>query len=156
MTTYGVWLRGDRRRWVDQGRILPADPVLEASDRERMKHSEFLFERDHLLEIGSMIGRSLRERMQLRILALCARQWHVHFVIAATERPLAAVVKCAKDAVRWGLRLHRPIWGEDYDKRFCFDERSVLNRIEYVERHNLAAGWSARPWDFIEDWRQLI
>jgi len=46
----------------------------------------------------------------------------------------------------------RPIWGDGYDKRFCYDERSVRVRIEYVQRHNLAAGRPAKPWGFIEEW----
>ena len=43
MTTYGTWLRGDRRGWVDEGRILPPDPELESADRARLKHEPFLF-----------------------------------------------------------------------------------------------------------------
>jgi hypothetical protein len=39
MTTYGTWLRGDNRGWVDDGKILPAAPFLEDADRVRMKHS---------------------------------------------------------------------------------------------------------------------
>ena len=33
MTTYSTWLRGDRRGWVDDGQIFPADPELESADR---------------------------------------------------------------------------------------------------------------------------
>ena len=152
MTTYGTWLRGDVRGWVDQGRVLPPSPPLEAADRERMKHPEFLFDESRLLDIGAMIGESLRGRLGLRILAMTVGTWHVHFVVAATMHRVSKVIKCAKDAVRWGLRPGRPIWTAGYDKRFCFDEESVLARIQYVERHNLARGWLAKPWDFIEPW----
>ncbi len=62
MTTYGTWLRGDRRGWVDRGRVLPANPNLEAGDRARMKHPPFLLDRDRLIEIGAFIGQSLQER----------------------------------------------------------------------------------------------
>ncbi len=48
MTTYGTWLRGDMRGCVDEGRVLPPDPELEAADRQRMKHSAFLFQRGQL------------------------------------------------------------------------------------------------------------
>ena len=70
----------------------------------------------------------------------------------ATITPVPDVVKCAKEAVRYGLRPGRPIWTDGYDKRFCFDQRTLFARIKYVERHNLERGWPARPWpwDFIE------
>jgi len=58
-TTYGTWLRGDQRGWVDEGRILPPDPQLERSDRQRMKHDPFYFERRQLFEIGEQIGLQL-------------------------------------------------------------------------------------------------
>ena len=152
MTTYGTWLRGDMRGWVDRGRVLPPNPRLEAADRCPMKHPVFLFDERRLLEIGGFIGTSLSERLDLRILAITVRTWHVHLVIAATEHPISKVVKCTKDAVRWALRPGRPIWTRGYDKRFCFDEDSVLRRIEYVQRHNVALGWPPKPWDFIEEY----
>jgi hypothetical protein len=152
MTTYGTWLRGDKRKWVDDGIIMPPDPVLEACDRERMKHEQYFFAEDQLLEIGAMMGKSLRERFDLHILALTIQRWHVHLVTAATSTPVADVVKCAKEAVRYGLRPGRPIWTDGYDKRFCFDDRILLARIRYAERHIEERGWPARPWDFIEEY----
>jgi hypothetical protein len=56
MTTYGTWLRGAKRGWIDEGKILPADPILEAADRRRMKHPVYVFKRARLLEIGDFLG----------------------------------------------------------------------------------------------------
>jgi hypothetical protein len=151
MTTYGMWLRGDARGWVDDGVIYPPDPEMEAVDRTSMKHSRFLFVLAQCQEIGRWIGESLTERLKLRIGALTVQPWHVHFVAGATDEPAALIIKCAKDAVRWGLRIGRPIWSDGYDKRFCYDWPAVRNRVAYVERHNLERGWPARPWGFIED-----
>ena len=156
VTTYGTWLRGDMRGWVEDGIVWPPDPILEATETRRMKHSRFVFERDDLLRIGQCIGDSLRERLNQRIHALSVQCWHVHVVIDATPVSIPNVVKCLKDAVRWGLRPERPIWTDGYDKRFCFDDQSVRQRIEYVERHNLEIGWPAQPWTYFEhpqfDW----
>lgn len=150
ITTYGTWLRGDRRGWADEGRILAPDPVLEDADRARMRHPVWLFAKADLLRIGAMVGDSLRSRLGQRILALTVGAWHAHWVVGASVHRPPAVVKCAKDAVRYGLRPGRPIWTDGYDKRFCFDEPALRARIAYVERHNTAHGWPARPWDFIE------
>src|SRR3972149_2022507 len=99
MTTYGTWLRGDYRGWVEEGRIMPPDPELESSDAARMKCEVFLFDRNELPRIGTMIGTSLRSRLQQRIFALAVQRWHVQFVVAASSRRPPEVVKCAKEAV---------------------------------------------------------
>ena len=150
MTTYGTWLRGDERGWVDDGALKPPSAKLEAADRAKLKHPSYSFPEERLLSIGQAIGDSVVTRVEQRIYALTVQTWHVHIVIAATAIPLSAVVKCAKDAVRWSLRVARPIWTAGYDKRFCFDDEAVRQRIAYVERHNLERGWPARPWSFIE------
>jgi len=108
MTTYGTWLRGDARGWVDGGIVFPAAPALEAADRRRMKHPTFRFEADQWWQIGQWIGTSLQDRLAVRVWAMTVQTWHVHVVVGATAHPVGRVVKCAKDAVRWGLRPGRP------------------------------------------------
>jgi hypothetical protein len=155
MTTYGTWLRGDARGWVDKGIVFPPDPVLQGIDRMRMKHPVYQFDPAAWHQVGQWLGRSLIERLGLEIGALYVGTWHVHAVIRATEHPMGAVAKCAKDAVRWGLRPGRPIWGDDYDKRYCYDEKSVRARVDYVQQHNLALGRPEKPWPFIAAWEVL-
>ncbi|WLD13986.1 hypothetical protein [Planctellipticum variicoloris] len=150
MTTYGTWLRGDPRGWVDDGITYPADPELENADRERLKYPVYRFDPSRWHEIGGMLGRSLIDRLQQRVLALTVQTWHVHFVVGPSRWEVPWVVKCAKEAVRYGLRPGRPIWTVKYDKRFCFSTASLMTRIAYVERHNTERGWAAKPWDFIE------
>jgi hypothetical protein len=154
-TTYGTWLRGERRGSIHDGRLLPPLPWLEANDRARLKHPSYLFDDDRLLDVGQMMGESLIERLHVPILALHVARWHFHLVVAATTHDISEVVKCAKDAVRYGLKAGRPIWTTDYDKRFCYDEASACNRIRYVNRHNEQMGWPARPWPFITDFAHL-
>jgi hypothetical protein len=149
-TTYGTWLRGDDRKWVDDGVLLPPNPQLKAADRQRMKHSVFRFEQATRLSVGQLIGDSLISRQQHRIYALTVQDSHIHIIIGATTVEVPKIVKCLKDAVRWGLRPGRPIWTDGSDKRFCFDDETIRDRILYVEQHNIEASLPARPWDFIE------
>jgi hypothetical protein len=149
ISTYGTWLRGDPRGWVDDGIVFPHEPFLQAWDKEHMKHPPYLFPREDWLGVGQAIGDSLISRMNQRIYALTVQSWHVHGVLGSTRTHISEIIKCAKDAVRWHLRIERPIWAADFDKRFCFSWESVKSRIEYVERHNLRNRWVARPWDFI-------
>ncbi len=149
LTTYGTWLRGDRRGWVDDAIVFPPDPELEARDQQRMKHPPLLFDRDQLIDIGWMIGRSLQARLEAVIHAMTVQVWHVHIVTAWLSEEFGEQAKCMKDAVRWGLRPGRPIWSVGYDKRFCFDPASVHSRIGYVRKHNPQIGFEADPWPFI-------
>ena len=116
-----------------------------------MKHPPFRFAERDWRPVGDWIGTALGQRLGVAIFAMTVQSWHVHIVIGPTAHDVSRVVKCAKDAVRWALRPGRPIWGDGYDKRFCFDEASALARIAYVEEHNLARGQPARPWPFILD-----
>ena len=80
----------------------------------------------------------------------------MHIVIGRTRHDVSDMAKCVKDAVRYGLQAGRPIWTADYDKRYCFDAGSLRNRIRYVERHNDALGWPARPWEFLVDVNEYL
>jgi hypothetical protein len=150
ITTYGTWLRGDQRGWVDDGVTFPADPERHSADTRRMKYPPFQFTFAECLCAGEQLGRALIDRRQQHLLALTVQPWHVHFIVGATTVPINEIVKCAKDAVRYGMRTGRPIWTAGFDKRFCFDAQSLRHRVAYVERHNVACGWPPRPWDFIE------
>ncbi len=149
MTTYGTWLRGDQRGWVDEGKTYPADPELELMHRKQMKYEPYLFPASCFLDVGQWIGESLRQRKDALILALTVQSWHCHIVVGPSRHSIADLVKCVKDAVRYGLRIGRPIWTAGYDKRFCFDEKSLRARIAYVERHNLRDGLPAKPWSLV-------
>jgi len=156
LSTYGTWLRGGARGWVDEGVVFPPDPQLEDADRARLKYPSYRFLKEQRQDVGQAMGDALTYRMNLVILAMCVQSWHTHFITAATAHDVADIAKCAKDAVRWKLRLDRPIWATDYDKRFCFDARIVRVRIDYVERHNLEDGLPRRPWAFIRDWHEPL
>lgn len=151
LTTYGTWLRGDRRGWGYDGKILPADPDLESRDRAAMKHEPFRFDPTQCLNVGSAIVASLTDRLPLDVLALTVQTWHAHFVIGSTSIRIGDVVKCVKDAARYRLRPARPIWTTGYDKRFCFDAASVTARCAYVDRHNAQLGLPPRPFDALVD-----
>lgn len=120
-TTYGQWLRGDRRGWVDEGRILPANLGLEDGGRGRLVDSPWLFTEPQCLAAGALMVESLKSRMGVAVWALCVESWHAHAVVDPAGQDIAKVVKCLKDAVRYGLKPGRRVWATGYDKRWCFD-----------------------------------
>jgi hypothetical protein len=150
ITTYGTWLRGDARGWVEDGVTYPPEPRLEDYDRSNMKHVPFLFTRADRPRVGHEIVLQLKKRLHLRVYAVCVQSWHSHFVTGASLVDVADIVKCAKDSSRYLLRVDRPIWGVGYDKRFCFDARTVHARVAYVERHNTEDGLDPRYVDILD------
>jgi REP element-mobilizing transposase RayT len=141
MTTYGSWLRGDHRGWVDEGKIFPPHPALESADKSRMNDNLWIFTPNELLPTGRAIVHSLRTRLNLELLAFTLQPTHSHFLVAPTNHDVADVAKCAKNAARYHLRPNRRIWTAGYDKRFCFDQPSVTTRTHYIERHNTEHNW---------------
>jgi hypothetical protein len=132
ITTYGTWLRGDIRGWVDDAVVFPPDPRMEDLDSNSMNEPPFRFAYADRVPVAQAIAESLTTRLHLQVYAVCVQSWHSHFVVGATVHTPAVIVKCAKDAARWKLRRERRIWGTGYDKRYCFDAPSVQTRINYV------------------------
>ena len=147
-TTYGTWLRGDARGWVDKGIVYPPDPTVEAGDRKRLRHSPFRFPRAVRLRAGSFAGEAVH-RLGGRVHALFVGSWHVHLVTGYLHVPIPQIIKALKGEIRVGMGYRRPIWGGGYDKRFCYDERSLSSRIEYVRSHNVEDALPPDPWSFI-------
>ncbi len=150
MTTRGTWLPEEERQCVEQDVILPAEPIREGTDPQGPESSTLLFSRDQLQYAGKLIGTSLQGQLGLRIWALAVQTWYVHLLVAATREPIDRIVRCADQSVGEGLKLKRPIWGDGYLKRFCFDGETVARWITYVERHNIAIELPPKPWPFIE------
>ncbi len=147
-TTYGKWLRGDSRRWVEDGIVLPPNPSLETADRARLRYPPFTFSRAERHRAGQIVGEVLGQ-LGGTAHALSVGSWHLHLVIAYLHVPIPQIVKNLKDKIRRGLKYRRAIWAGGYDKRFCFDRKSLRNRIEYVRRHNLEDSFAGDTWDFL-------
>ena len=76
-----------------------------------------------------------------RIFALAVQPNHVHIVAEYVPQPISKIVAYYKKSARLALKDlgHKgKLWTRGYDKRFCFDEANLRQRIEYVEGHNPA------------------
>ena len=144
ITTYGIWLRGDHRGYVEDGRILPADPALQEADRGRLKHPPLRFTQTQEIVVGHAIAAVVVEQIDAPMYALAVEDWHTHVVLGPCRPDIGEVVKTIKEAARYALRLGRPIWADGYDKRWCFDAESLRRRTQYVERHNTRRGLPAQ------------
>jgi REP element-mobilizing transposase RayT len=137
-TTYGTWLQGDKRGYVKDGQILKPDADLEEVNlRNLQKHPVRLTTIQK--EIVNQAIASKAEQLGQNILAIAVCQNHVHLVIAYNGTPIEFSVKHYKNAAILALRKHGHqgrVWSGGFDKRFCFDEKSLRKRIDYVNDHN--------------------
>ena len=86
----------------------------------------------------SIVELAVQEGVELLAVAVCSN--HVHLVVGPLGKPVEEFVAVCKTAGRRALHLAGlagKVWTRGYDRRFCFDEKSMRERIEYVNKHNL-------------------
>ena len=137
LTFYGTWLQGDKRGYVKDGKVLGENIGLQESNTAMLRHKavrlgerEKKLVRDRLLEQSQHIGQ------EMLAVAVCSN--HVHIVVRAINRPHYMVTQMYKRAATNRLRdvgIEGKVWTRGYDVRFCFDEESLKQKIDYVQGH---------------------
>ena len=139
-TTYGTWLQGDERGYVKKGRIYPENMVLKQINQQLQSQEAVILSKVQQQIVRRAITKEAVAREQ-KIYALSVRPNHVHIVVQNTRQPVSNVVAYYKKAARIALKAaghNGKLWTRGYDKRFCFDEESLEQRIKYVRSHNPA------------------
>jgi REP element-mobilizing transposase RayT len=144
-TTYGTWLHGDARGWIQSGvlGIQPADPSRELAAREAMVESMVLLTSDQRDAVTDTIRDHARRRRWI-LHALNVRSNHVHVVVACactgedardqlkqwTSRRLSDLAALTTPVARKAGRRHW--WTEGGDARRIEEDDYLANAIEYV------------------------
>ena len=143
-TTYGTWLQGDRRGFVKDGKILEASRGLEQANKERQSGEKITLRKNQKEIVKNAILKEA-EKIRENVLAILVWSSHTHIVIEGSSKPIDFVVNRLKTAAYYALRgkgLSGKLWTSGYDRRFCFSEKELKARIEYVNRHgNKQAGF---------------
>jgi hypothetical protein len=141
-TTYGSWLPGDDRGWVDgRGGMHGAEPSRAASARRRMKEPAVLL-------VGSQRGvveRAIATHCGLRgwhLHAVQCRTQHVHVVVTAVIVSPDEVLRQLKEWCTRALRqsgggssadsARRRWWTEGGSRRQVFHEGDLESVVAYV------------------------
>jgi REP element-mobilizing transposase RayT len=136
-TTYGTWLRGDERGWRENGTIYEAEQHLKEFDESQMKGEAKKLNNREKAIVKEAICRKA-QAMGQKIFAILVWSNHIHVVVGYDERKIEETVLIYKNTATAALKkngITGKIWGGGYDKKFCFDEKSLRNRIAYVEGH---------------------
>jgi REP element-mobilizing transposase RayT len=137
-TTYGTWLQGDERRYVKDGKILPADEALLQSNQKLQVQDTVKLSKLQQ-EIARQAIMKQAELLKQQIYALAVKSNHIHIVAEYIPQPIAKIVAYYKSAARLALKTvgcDGKVWTAGYDKRFCFDKETLERKIRYVQNHN--------------------
>jgi hypothetical protein len=132
-TSYGSWLPGDARGYVQRGELLPANPTLERHVRSRLTQPGVLFNLDEQ-ETLVLAFLAVCEEFGHRLFDLSVESWHLHWIIRHDDT-LTAMVGRVKNRLRQQLDRGR-IWTAGYWQRELRTEEELLLARDYIRRHD--------------------
>jgi REP element-mobilizing transposase RayT len=136
-TTYGTWLQGDKRKYVNDGEILPADKKIEEANKRQQKSGTVRLTNEQKNIVKDAV---LKEAQKIRqeILAISVFSNHVHVVVGSTNESIENTVSRYKNVATCALKktgLTEKIWTRGFNKRFCFSSEELEEKIAYVCNH---------------------
>ncbi len=101
-TTYGTWLQGDKRGYVEKGTILSANKKLQTANRNNQKHPSIKLNTNLILIVKNAIEKEA-ERIGQEIYAIAVCSNHVHLVLQKTTEKIENAVARYKNKSTYAL-----------------------------------------------------
>jgi len=136
-TTYGTWLQGNKKGYVKNGTIQPANAKLEKSNKALLKHDKINIPKNLRIIVKNAILKEAEEIGQ-KVYAITVCSNHVHIVAESINKRCGYSVGRFKKAATKELRKYSyndKVWTTGFDKRYCYNEQELENKIKYVQRH---------------------
>jgi len=136
-TTYGTWLQGSKKGYVKNGTTLKANPELEKSNEESLKHNKIKIPKSLRITVKNAILKEAEEVGQ-KVYAIAVCSNHVHIVVESIGERCGYSVGRFKKAATKALRkygFNDKVWTKGFDKRYCYSEQELEKKIKYVQRH---------------------
>jgi REP element-mobilizing transposase RayT len=137
-TTYGTWLQGDERGYVKNGKILVQNDKLKSANLRQQKYPKVKFNSEQKQIVENTIIKEAH-RINHKIFAIAACSNHLHIVAGVSEESIEQAVHRYKYSATLALRKFASqgkIWSKGFDKRFCFTDKEIENKVRYVRNHN--------------------
>jgi REP element-mobilizing transposase RayT len=137
-TTYGTWLQGDERGYVKDGQILTGNDRLKSANQRQQKYPTIKLNSEQKRIVKkAILDEACRINHKIFAIAVCSN--HVHIVADVSDESIEQAVHRYKYSATFELRkkgIQGKIWSKGFDKRFCFADKDIENRIRYVKNHN--------------------
>ncbi|MFA5424163.1 MAG: transposase [Phycisphaerae bacterium] len=136
-TTYGTWLQGNKKGYVKNGVIFKPNTPLANTNKQKLKKDPVVLTpvQREIIETAIRI-RAGEIGQKIYAVAVCSD--HIHLVVDYTTKDLGLIVRHYKTASLKAMRdkgFTGPLWTKGFDKRYCFDEKTLRSRISYVNKH---------------------
>ncbi|MCJ7728337.1 MAG: transposase [Sedimentisphaerales bacterium] len=136
-TTYGTWLQGDRRGYVKNGIILPADDELKSANQKQQKFQTVKLDSSQKRIVRKAILQEAQKiNQKIPAIAVCSN--HVHIVAKVSSESIEQIVHRYKRLATFVLRKagsEGKVWSTGFDKRFCFTDKDIEQKVKYVNGH---------------------
>jgi len=136
-TIYGTWLQGDKRGYVKDGVILPKDEKPESANQKRQKFQTVKLNsgQKHIVR-EAILQEAQKINQEIPAIAVCSN--HIHIVAKVSAESIERIVHRYKRLAAFVLRkagLNGKIWSKGFDKRFCFTDKDIEQKVKYVNGH---------------------
>jgi len=132
-TSYGSWLPGDARGYVDHGRILPGDPKLLQHARSLLSRSPVFFSDSQQDALFDGLCRAAEE-FGYGLTDVTVESWHTHWIVSHGYDSVSDMVGRLKTRMRQALDRGR-IWTEGYCHRCLYTPEEIEQCRRYIARH---------------------
>jgi REP element-mobilizing transposase RayT len=136
-TTYGTWLQGGEKGFVKNGKVRGENIAIKKDCEKKLEHKPVrLGRREKEIVRNAIIGAAKRFEQKILAIAVCSN--HVHIVCEYVDVPINVIVSYYKNAGRVALKecgFEGRVWTKGYDKRFCFSEKDLRTKVDYVNKH---------------------
>lgn len=136
-TTYGTWLQGGEKGFVKNGNVRGENIAIKKDCENKLKHKPVRLGRREKEIVRNAVIEAAKKFKQ-KILALAVYSNHVHIVCEYVDVPINIVVGYYKNAGRVALQkdgFEGRVWTKGFDKRFCFSDKDLRARVDYVNEH---------------------
>jgi REP element-mobilizing transposase RayT len=134
-TSYGAWLPGDIRGYVENGTILPGDPARLEQAKYRMgDHTPILFTCEQQALLFEALCQAAGE-FQYQLTDASVESWHLHWIVEHGFDSVATMVGRLKNRMRQALGIGR-IWTEGYYASRLFEPAEIESRRRYIRQHS--------------------
>jgi len=132
-TSFGTWLPGDARGYVEDGVILAGDPrVLERSRSLLSKEPVFFDEAQCDALFDALCAAASAFHYVLTDAAI--ESWHLHWIVRHGYDRVPTMVGRLKTRMRQALDSGR-VWTEGYCHTCLYSEEALQGRRDYIARH---------------------